>query len=68
MAGNPAKFIREISDEMMNWKTKGTQLYQSLPADLHTHLKAVEPLREIPADRPTQESLYDTWEKIKTGK
>src|SRR3954465_1522377 len=29
--GNPAKVIREVSDEMIAWKTKGTQLYQQLP-------------------------------------
>jgi len=67
MAGNPAKFIREISDDMMDWKTKGTALYQTLPADLHQHLKPVQPLRAIPEDRPTQESLYETWNKIKAG-
>jgi carbonic anhydrase/acetyltransferase-like protein (isoleucine patch superfamily) len=64
-AGNPAKFIKEVSQEMIDWKTKGTKLYQSLPQDLHEHLKPTEPLREIPDDRPTQESLFSTWEKIK---
>ncbi len=65
MAGNPARLIREVSDDMIAWKTKGTALYQSLPGDLHEHLKPVQPLREIPKNRPTQESLYTTWEKIK---
>lgn len=66
MAGNPAKLIREISDDMMDWKTKGTALYQTLPEDLHEHLRPVAPLREIPVNRPSQESLYSTWEKIKS--
>ena len=65
VVGNPAKIIREVSDEMINWKTKGTQLYQTLPVDLHLHLEAVEPLREIPADRPAQEKLYESWEQLK---
>ncbi|MEL6852475.1 MAG: transferase hexapeptide repeat family protein [Bacteroidota bacterium] len=65
IVGNPAKKVREVSEEMITWKTKGTQLYQSLPADLHAHLEAVEPLTEMPADRPKQESLYQTWEEIK---
>src|SRR5436189_437423 len=30
MAGNPAKCIKEVSDEMLQWKTGGTKLYQSL--------------------------------------
>ncbi len=65
MAGNPAKFIREVSDEMISWKTKGTTLYQKLPAELHKSLKQVEPLTEIPKNRPKQDALYLTWESIK---
>ena len=67
VVGNPAKVIKEVSDEMLAWKTKGTQLYQQLPGELHTHLEACEPLREMPADRPEQANLYSTWEKIKKG-
>lgn len=65
IVGNPAEVIRPVSDEMVNWKTKGTALYQTLPAACHQSLKAVEPLREIPRDRPRQEVLYETWERIK---
>lgn len=67
VVGNPAKIIREVSDEMLAWKTKGTQLYQSLPQDLHQHWEAVEPLTELPPDRPAQEKLYETWEQIKSS-
>src|SRR4029078_2735460 len=31
VAGNPAKIIKQVSDEMIVWKTKGTILYQQLP-------------------------------------
>ena len=48
VVGNPAKIIKTISDEMIDWKTKGTQLYQSLPRDMHEYAKATEPLREQP--------------------
>jgi carbonic anhydrase/acetyltransferase-like protein (isoleucine patch superfamily) len=65
VVGNPGKIIRQVSDEMLAWKTKGTQLYQQLPTELHDQLEACEPLRAIPADRPPQESLYATWEEIK---
>lgn len=65
IVGNPAKRIKEVTDKMLDWKTKGTQLYQSLPADLHDSLEAVEPLTEVPEDRPSQESLYATWNSIK---
>ncbi len=65
IVGNPAKKIKEVSNEMIGWKTKGTQLYQSLPADLLREWEACEPLREIPADRPAQEKLYENWKKLK---
>src|SRR5690606_5745318 len=28
VAGNPGKIIREVSDDMLRWKTEGTRLYQ----------------------------------------
>ncbi len=58
IVGNPAKKIKEVSDEMIAWKTKGTQLYQSLPADMLLDCHACDPLRALPADRPEQEILY----------
>jgi phenylacetic acid degradation protein len=65
IVGNPAKKIKEVSDEMIGWKTKGTQLYQSLPNEMMNEWEACEPLREIPADRPAQEKLYENWKKLK---
>ncbi len=67
VAGNPGRVIREVSDEMIAWKTMGTKLYQALPADCHEGLIACQPLSEVPANRPQQESLYQTWESIKRG-
>jgi len=66
-AGNPGKLIKEVSDEMLEWKTKGTKLYQALPKDCYDSLKACVPLYEMPKDRPKQEALYETWEQIKKG-
>ena len=68
VVGNPYKIIKEVTDEMLDWKTKGTQLYQTLPASCYESLKVCEPLREIPADRPAQEELFKTWEAIKKEK
>jgi len=64
VAGNPAKIIKTISDEMINWKTEGTQLYQQLPKECYDTLKICEPLREAEADRPTQMPVFKTWQKI----
>ncbi|MFC4690666.1 transferase hexapeptide repeat family protein [Dokdonia genika] len=60
IVGNPAKVIKEVTDQMIAWKTAGTRLYQQLPADCHGSLREVEPLREIPLDRPEQEDFYKT--------
>jgi carbonic anhydrase/acetyltransferase-like protein (isoleucine patch superfamily) len=65
VVGNPAKIIKEVSENMIAWKTKGTRLYQSLPAECFTELEACEPLTSIPENRPRQEELYKTWNEIK---
>lgn len=65
VVGNPAKVIKQVSDEMIEWKTKGTALYQALPMECFDTLKECEPLREIESNRPKQESMYITWETIK---
>lgn len=65
VVGNPAKIIKEVSDEMIAWKTKGTELYQSLPEEMRRYAAICEPLETIPADRPAQERLYDIWEQVK---
>jgi carbonic anhydrase/acetyltransferase-like protein (isoleucine patch superfamily) len=62
--GNPGKVVKEVSDEMIDWKTKGTKLYQSLPADCHDSLRPCLALHELPADRPSQDKLYETWREI----
>lgn len=68
VVGNPGRVVREVSEEMIAWKTKGTELYRQLPADCYESLRECEPLREVPADRPPQETLYRTWEEIKNKK
>jgi phenylacetic acid degradation protein/carnitine operon protein CaiE len=64
VVGNPSKVIRQVSDDMLQWKTRGTALYQALPKEMHDEWKVCEPLREIPADRPKQDVLYETWSEI----
>lgn len=65
VVGNPAKKIKSVSDDMMKWKKMGTALYQTLPGQCRDTLKECEPLTEIEKDRPSQESMYTTWEAIK---
>ena len=65
VVGNPAKKVKDISDQMIAWKTKGTGLYQHLPQDCRETLKEVEPLREAESNRPSQENKFETWGKTK---
>ncbi len=65
VVGNPSKIIKDVSDEMIAWKTKGTALYQQLPADCYATLKECEPLREVEPNRPQQQDIYLTWKKNK---
>ncbi|MFT4679167.1 MAG: phenylacetic acid degradation protein [Flavobacteriales bacterium] len=68
LVGNPARVIKQVSDEMLAWKTQGTALYQALPSECHESMIPCEPLREVEADRPAQENLYKTWNAIKDSK
>jgi phenylacetic acid degradation protein len=63
IVGNPAKAIKDVSNEMIEWKTEGTKIYQNLPSELYQTLKVVEPLREIPENRPKQQEIYQRWKK-----
>jgi carbonic anhydrase/acetyltransferase-like protein (isoleucine patch superfamily) len=65
MVGNPAKVVKQVTDEMLAWKTEGTNIYRQLPEDCRKGLRAVEPLREIPADRKVQSGGYTTWNERK---
>ena len=65
VVGNPAKIVKDVSDEMIDWKTQGTAIYQALPKRLHDSLKPVDPLREVEPNRPTQQMGYKTWKELK---
>ena len=60
VVGNPAKIVKQVSDDMIEWKTKGTQLYQQLPRECQESLRETEPLREVPKNMQVREGAYDT--------
>ena len=64
VVGNPARIVRQVSDTMIEWKTKGTQLYQMLPRDCFDTLKPCDPLSKMPENRPEQAVLFETWKEI----
>ncbi len=65
IVGNPAKKIKDVTDEMIKWKTEGTALYQQLPKEMFKTLQACEPLRKIPDDIRIQLPVYKTWNESK---
>ena len=66
VVGNPAKIVKDVSDEMLAWKSEGTALYQALPGRLRASLRACEPLRETSnVSRPTSNEHYRTWKETR---
>lgn len=63
VVGNPAKIIKQVSDEMMAWKTEGTRLYQQLPQQCFETLQACDPLTEETAQKPIFISDYQPFKK-----
>ncbi len=63
--GNPAKIIKHISDEMIEWKTEGTKVYQQLTADMKRKWKVCEPLREARNQKLEGDFDYKTWNETK---
>jgi phenylacetic acid degradation protein len=63
VVGNPAKIVKKVSDEMIEWKSRGTALYQQLPHQCHDTLKPCEPLRREAPYHRTQEEMYKTWKE-----
>lgn len=66
IVGNPAKKIKDVSDEMIRWKTEGTKLYQQLPENMRQHWSECSPLSELPADRNINYPKYKTWNDTKS--
>ena len=51
VAGVPGKVIRELSDEEIAWKSRGTETYKELAARSLCTMRPVDPLTEVEPDR-----------------
>jgi phenylacetic acid degradation protein len=65
VVGNPAKIVKTVSDQMLEWKTEGTKIYQQLPQDCFDTLKPCEPLRMPESDRKVQQGNFKTWNETR---
>lgn len=63
VVGNPAKIIKDVSDEMIDWKTKGTKLYQQLPIMCYNSLVPCQPLKKISKKINKQKSNLKSWKQ-----
>lgn len=63
VVGNPHKIIKQVSDEMIRWKTEGTKLYQQLPQQCFQTLQPCEPLTEEREQPPVFRSDYQPFKK-----
>ena len=61
VVGNPHKIIKQVSDDMIKWKTKGTEVYQQLALDCHTQLIDCAPLTDIPKEERNIHMDYKIW-------
>lgn len=72
VVGNPAKIIKDVSDEMLAWKSEGTALYQRLASACPASLREAEPLRSVPAEQPaggpSKAASYRTWHETAEDK
>lgn len=69
--GNPAKIVKDVSDDMLQWKTLGTELYNSLPAESRQTLRSLS-MDEVSTEQAITESdpyngkqgeIIKTWKK-----
>ena len=66
VVGNPAQIKGEVSDDMLAWKTKGTELYQKLPKECKELMQECEPLKEVEKNRKEkQKIIFETWKRTK---
>ena len=68
IVGNPAKIVKQVTDEMLAWKTEGTALYQQLPQQMHTTWQPCEPLTEMYFNQQNSTPQYHTWHKTQQQK
>ena len=65
VVGNPAIIKKDVSDDMIAWKSNGTKLYQGLPEYCHNSLRECKPLRSMPKRILKQKENFKPWKETK---
>lgn len=71
VVGNPARIVKDVTDEMAAWKSEGTKLYQAHPKECHETLislsmeevRSTAAIAELNPYADKQASLLETWQK-----
>lgn len=58
VVGNPGKVVKQVSDEMIAWKTEGTTLYQKLPAAMKKYWEKTNPSKTVKKKNKVQPKIY----------
>ncbi|MDA0987390.1 MAG: transferase hexapeptide repeat family protein [Bacteroidetes bacterium] len=65
VVGAPAKIIKNVPAKMLEWKTKGTKLYQQLTIDNFRTMKLVPALTKAKSKKKKQPKSFITWKETK---
>jgi phenylacetic acid degradation protein/carnitine operon protein CaiE len=63
LVGNPARVVKEVTDEVLAWKTEGTRLYMTLPEAMRKGLQEAVPLEFLEDHRPEHPELFQPKKK-----
>lgn len=65
--GSPAKFVREVTDQELEWKTEGTHVYVQLAARSKVSMVETQPLSFVDEGRKKIEIDYQSLADTKKG-
>ncbi|MDA9819300.1 transferase hexapeptide repeat family protein [Salibacteraceae bacterium] len=63
VVGNPAVIKKQVSDEMIKWKTEGTEIYQRLAGRMISGLEETEALRSKRTFEAPFKEDFGVWKK-----
>lgn len=68
VVGNPAKIVKDVTDDQLTWKSEGTKIYQGLPRACMDTLRVCEPMSASTPERDAQRTrlvsaTMEPWKK-----
>jgi len=63
VVGNPARILKNVTDAMLDWKTRGTELYQTLPDACRATMRPEKPAQKKVGSKKRQKQTFKTWKE-----